>query len=391
MFKKGESMNNIFITEIYPTIEKSLSDKKTQQDIKIFIQKFIDENSSVLFDIAPKYRLFIKDSHRSKFYEVTNSNETSIKLSIKKIKFINSSWKALNNPFNFLMLGIIRFFELQNNTQMTELTLTFLALQFYAMYQARYFPYVQDQVMDYTINNLSNKHDLKQFGSIFKAIYKKIVVFHESYKNKLHKNDDKTLIDYIVNLNTRIKQWIQGIMNEYIHNKNSGKYFNSETDNYNPDEYNETSNISQDITRISQKIVLDITTHPVQLHLAEISAKMNDTPRSILYETLDSINRNNNQEKITELLHLIINVFIVDYNGLIAEIGSKKFVNGCLLVYGQSNTINKSVLRIKEILDHWLVLYNDKYNATEREATKTNWRKSIFIYYVFCIQFYNNK
>lgn len=384
-------MNNIFITEIYPTIEKSLSDKKTQQDIKIFIQKFIDENSSVLFDIAPKYRLFIKDSHRSKFYEVTNSNETSIKLSIKKIKFINSSWKALNNPFNFLMLGIIRFFELQNNTQMTELTLTFLALQFYAMYQARYFPYVQDQVMDYTINNLSNKHDLKQFGSIFKAIYKKIVVFHESYKNKLHKNDDKTLIDYIVNLNTRIKQWIQGIMNEYIHNKNSGKYFNSETDNYNPDEYNETSNISQDITRISQKIVLDITTHPVQLHLAEISAKMNDTPRSILYETLDSINRNNNQEKITELLHLIINVFIVDYNGLIAEIGSKKFVNGCLLVYGQSNTINKSVLRIKEILDHWLVLYNDKYNATEREATKTNWRKSIFIYYVFCIQFYNNK
>ena len=62
---------------------------------------------------------------------------------------------------------------INNEDKLAELANMYLAFQFYTMYHYRYLMYIQKETMEYTINKLTNKHDLKQQGSIFKAIYKK--------------------------------------------------------------------------------------------------------------------------------------------------------------------------------------------------------------------------
>ena len=67
------------------------------------------------------------------------------------------------------------------------------------------------------------------------------------------------------------------------------------------------------------------------------------------------------------------------------SIKSRNFIAICHALYLKSNTNNESIIRIKEILDSWLTECSDNYNKTERIATKNNFRKAVYMYYVLNI------
>jgi hypothetical protein len=241
--------------------------------------------------------------------------------------------------------------------------------------------------MEYTVNNLSNRHDLKMHGNVFNAIIKKVESFDKTYRNLLKSDDDKKLTDFLINLNTRIAQWLKGILTEYINNKNSGKYFNTDTESNDPENYRETNNASMDISKLTEKITLDFFTNSINMSVCEMTAKMNDIPSYSLYDTINALKRNSDK-RVRELIGLILSIFLVGEGNKPEAISSRRFVNSSLLIYNKSNTVDASVLRIKDILDEWLSEFNEKYNKTERAATKINFRKSLFLYFVFIIQYY---
>jgi len=384
-------MSKIIYTKLYSRIENEFKiNKKITPELMDHIKKVIDKHSASLYKSGPFDRIYITDEDLLKVNKIFNIDNKEIKEIIKQITFIQSSWKALNNPFAFLMLVIMKYYYVNKMEKERKLSLFFLAVHYYAILHVRLFKFVQKETMEYTINNLSNKHDLKIYGTVFKALEKKLDNFHETYKKLLASDDDKKLADYLMNLNTRIFQWLRGILNEYVINKNSGKYFNSEEENFDPENFKETTNLSLDLSRITQNITMKIITNPIIFEYCEKSAKINNISVSSLHDTLTQIKKNQDP-RLKQLIAAILEIFIVDEKNEIKFISSQKFLNSCLLIYNKSNTTNSSIILIKKILDEWLTEYNERYNRTERLATKINFRRALYMYFVFCIQYFYNK
>lgn len=382
-------MSNIIDKQIYAKVSASLSKPAAVKEFSDYVKKFINRNSEVLLTPYPVERLAFRDSDKEIMYKLADIDEKEIKAAVKNIKFINSSWKALNNPFNFLMLCFIKHFAMKKDKENTELAIVYTSMQFYGMHHVRYLRYVQKETMIYTITHLSNKHDIKTHGTVFKAIYKKSLVNHETYIKNIQSDDDKKLIDYIVNLNNRIKQWVIGIMLEYKENKNSGKYFNATSDELDDEEnYRETTNTSMEVIKLANNISMQTVKHPTNIKISKIASDLSGVNGSSLIRTLNDIRKEENPELILEFIKLIIELYIIEGEKSLESIASRDYILYTLKIYNRSNTIDERVLRIKEILDIWLAAHSEAYLKTNRVATKINWKKSIFIYYSLLIQYY---
>jgi len=380
-------MSKYIVKDLYPTVSGLPKDKRKTKKIMNFITEYVDSNSHVLFERLPNKRLFLHDEHRKFFFDITGVKERDIKKVIKKIKFIKSGWHLLTNEFTFLLLIIIRSYHLNKDISSVKQVLFFLTLQYYTIQQSRYLRYVQDAVMEYTVSNLSNKHDLKKYGSIYAVLEKKVNLFYESYKDYLSSDDDKKLTSFLMNLNTRINQWMKGITREYMKNKDSGKYFNLTSDSTDEDDFRITSNLSLDITGTSNEIVIKLLEKGVLSKYVKISARINKIGYSSARQIISEIYKKNHNDIKVLTQYIFVNYFSTFKNKDRNDIRSKHFSNQSLMLYNQNNTTNKHVLKIKEILDKMLTEHSDLYTKTQRVTTKVNLRKCIYMYFVFAIQY----
>ena len=74
--------------------------------------------------------------------------------------------------------------------------------------------------------------------------------------------------------------------------------------------------------------------------------------------------------------------YLKDNKNSINSVGSKKFFSYVYEIYSKSNTKDKTVLDIKDILDVFLNKHSNKYSKTERAATKGAYRKALYLYFV---------
>jgi len=398
-------MSNVIMNDMYPYITKNLDKTSNRDKIRTIIMEFIDDNSDALMSSAVLDKVYITDSLRKKFYDIMDVDPKKVHTMITNIPLITESWKALKkNDLAFVMLCNIIYYHRNNYTTDLRVMNLFLGMHAYAIYVLELFRYIQYETMIYTVNNLSNKHDLKKYGTVFNVINKKVQVIYDTYKDTLRDDDDELLIKYVGNTNTRFRQWVKGLMLEYKKNKDSGKYFNTETDNYEEDDYKETSNMSMGISRIVEKTTTNFFTKSVDMKALDLAARLTKISKSTLFSTLKDIkdttyhppkkqirpyDHESHIELLKKLVGDILTIFIVVDKNDIKNIKSMSFINSILLIYGRSNTIDAHSIEIKNILDELLIRHNDKYSKTNRVATKINWRKAIFIYYGILIQKYS--
>jgi hypothetical protein len=381
------SSNKIIYTKIYPFCVEKLHKKETEKEIKIFFNKFIDTNSYVLLQKSPSEKLYMKHSDRDFFLDMANIPPEQIKSTIKDIKLIGSHWNMLNDPFVYVMTCMIRHYTVEKNEEMAILLTLFFSLHFYALNYLRYFKFVQKDAMDFMINNLSNKHDLKVYQSILGALEKKSEIFYKTYKNKLLKEDDIVFIDYIKNLNTRVNQWIKGLMREYIKVKESGAYFSKDVESFDKDEFKEITNLSLDINRIATNTTRKFFSSSIKMDLIQLASRIADVPTSSLFNTMKDISISNDQKEVYDILNSSLITFLVNNKKEANLIQSSEFINAMLIIYNTSNTTDDQIIKVKSSLDILLTRYNDKYVKTNRVATKINWRKATFLYLIFFLQY----
>ena len=66
------------------------------------------------------------------------------------------------------VLKCITYAKRNKNTDLANYALMYLALSMYPSLHYKYFPFEPNpQIMDYTINNLSNRYKIKQLGTIW--------------------------------------------------------------------------------------------------------------------------------------------------------------------------------------------------------------------------------
>jgi len=385
---KKSDHSKLFLDELYPKVEYHLKQNSISMNLQRHIIKFIDKNSEVLYHNAPSKRLYFRDIDKEIVMKLCDFTPKEISNVIKKNEFIGTTWRTLNQPHFWILLLAVKFYMENKKEKEMYQTLVFLTLCFYSSIQYKYFRYEPNEnIMAYTINNLSNKYDIKKFGTVFKMLFETCKGNHEFYINELKSGDDLGLRTYISGLRTRINSKIQNIFDEFEKVRKQGLYLNLDEENQDEENFHEMDNASFQIVKISEKVTLKILTGRIEEKLLRIAAQNNginvNSLRTAVYNIIDKKNH-----EVKDFIVLILQMYLITGKNEVKSISSKKFILECINTYSKSNTVDKTVLQIKSILDKWLIDCSEKYVKTNRVASKSNFRKAIFFYFIFIIQQY---
>ena len=118
------------------------------------------------------------------------------------------------------------------------------------------FPYLPNkQIMDYTMNNLSNRYLIKQVGTIQGMIEQTVInAINGRYEKDLQICSDIYIKDILSALETRMSSVIKYIAQEYYKNHESGAYLFHEEDSEDENNYHISDNLRRDMLPIKKVI-----------------------------------------------------------------------------------------------------------------------------------------
>lgn len=380
--------NSVLLHKLEPKVRAALSSPKVVKALEELIGEYIDKNVSKLSTSGPVYRTFFMDDEYNKFYNILGINPEEVKLILKESTYIKGQWQIMNNPFNSLAVFCIRHFAIKKDERMMKGMVTYFTLSFYPTLHAKYFKYEPNKnVMDYTIANLSSKFKVRNTETFYHAMIETTFTCNETYLKNIIRGTDKDITDYVHAYKTRLNSLIKKIAILFYENEKKGAYMNETEDSNDPDDFRMTENDSIIIERIANAVVLKLATEGPDMKLVTLAAKSCAISVNELRNTaINLCGDNANRSDIKYMVSSLIYIFIFETHHRKELIGSNDFYFFCGELYGQANTTNENVIKIKVILDKWLTKYSAHYKKTNRVGTLNNFRRALYSFMVFTIQ-----
>lgn len=383
--------SKILLTSVYPDVSKGLSDKKVRQDLINSLNTYMNHNSTKLTTKGPIYRTTYGTKDRDHLYNACSTNENDLRKIIKTIPSLKSQQNIVKEPYNTLCALASRFAIMTNDDTFLKQTQILLILSLYPTLHAKYFRYEPNEdIMDYTINNLSEKFIAKKEPTFYHAMLSITINAMDLHKKRLVEGTDDKIIGYVLDVKTRISSLFKNIAREFYDNHKKNLFLGKEQDDFDPDQYKEYDSNSYAIERITNKVVLNLLTEGVNYKLVDISAKMNTVSISELRNYLNQLIITENREDIRKIVEALITLYLQDGSNRPEDINTTKFVLKSLDYYRSSNIINKNMILIKDILDKWMKMVGTM-DKTNRLATINNFRRAFFLFFVYSIQYANQK
>lgn len=378
--------SKVLLAELYPLVEKGLNKKENVKKLKEGINNYLDRNNEYLTTIGPTKKPMFTDTDMTVVYNAIEVGPKDIKIIINKSSTIKGQWQIMNNPFNSACALAIRYFKLNKNDDMANTVLIYLTMSMYPSLHFKYFQYEPNEnIMNYTINNLSNKFKIKQVGTIYHALIETTQGSYKLHSDDIDRCTDKDVVMFIMDIKTRLNSMLKKIAIEFYKNKENNNYLNSDVDNYEEDNYHEADSNTYAIERVTNNVVLKLVVSGPNIMLVNVAAKWCHVSVSELRNYVNTMVTNENREDIRHIVEGILFLYIFDSQNKIEEISSNKFLVYCLGIYKKSNTTDKNIISIKNILDKWLLSLGT-YEKTERKATINDFRRALFTFFVLSIQ-----
>ena len=206
--------------KIYPIVSAAL--QKNESKFKANIKKFFQDRHEQLFAIAPYDRIFFNQTDIDNMYKSLGITESEILQIMKEVFFWDQPWnpQCAKEPYVETLMCCIRYYLKKNDKKSAYLACTYMAFtgKFYASVHGAAWPTVAPikykSVMDYVVNNmLSDKFDLKKYGTVFGAIESMCKTFIDTYEKVFKASDatDKNYSDLIQQLRTREMSFMMNI------------------------------------------------------------------------------------------------------------------------------------------------------------------------------------
>ena len=389
-------MSSVIYNNLYPIVKKNLSaDKKSaEKELKRIILRFVDRNNESLTKSGPVDRIPFLDKDSDDFMKIIGLDNAMIKKAIKDSDYINSSWKVVARGFYTAASLTISYFLETKNYDMAKLVASYLSLSMYPLVHFKYWKHgVNENIMNYTITNVSNKYKFKQLGTVYNTMCEMADNCLELHTKRLTPQEgkpilDKIYVDFINDMHSRLNDKFKNINNEYINNHANGNYLNIDSDSDDEDNYYEADNSSYAIERILNNTLTKLVVQGVNMRLVTYAAKACQVSVNELRTQLVYLVTNERRDDIKIILESILQLYLFDTQHSTKDIHSSQFIGFCLDVYKRSNSTDKNVLTIKKVLDRWIVDI-DLYKKTQRAATINNFRRAMYVFFVLNIQFYN--
>ena len=381
-------ITSVILANIYPKVEQAFTSKETQRKFSAIVASYVDRNVNRLSTAGPSKRTLFSDMERNKVYDLINFDPKTCKAIVKQSNYIKASWKIVNDPFNLVMMMILRYAKLNQLDQINQLAVTYLTLSMYPSLHYKYFKFEPNEaIMQYTINNLSNKLKVKQVGNILQALVDTTALADKTYDKNIRHANDKELTDYINAYKTRLNSLIKKIRDAFEKDYRSGNYMNTERDNEDENDFKTSDSNSLLIQRIVDQVVLKLSVNGPDSRIVDISAKMNQVSVNETRNTLNQLTQNKDESvNIRALCESILYLYLFNSENHVNDLNGSKFLTFCLAVYKKSNTNDENVIKVKSILDTWIEKYSETYRKTQRVATLNNFRRALYTFFVFTLQ-----
>lgn len=399
---------HLIITNIYPRIESVLSTSQGDRKFKQLVGGYMDRNSEKLHTAGPVHLVPFTADDKIEYcnlfgfkYNVTGSVKER-KVIIPDIDVIvekiikqtgsNSNFNLLkNNPIFWIFYCCIRYYTLKKDQKGINTSLAIYALSNYPSVFNTFFKYgANEAVMQYTIDNLTNKFIIKQEGNIFNALFASITHSYEFLKPYISDASDKEIIRFIQRIRNDQKSMIKKICDIYMKNHAKGLRVTLTKDSYDDiaidvDNQNKTSAVEF----VSRKVTLKMLTQSINLKFISIAAKISGVSVSECRFYIAKIINDKYSGDIQQFIDSVIFLYMYDENKTADEINSKYFLTWSEELFRKTNSNNDNIRIIKTTLDKWAeeTGVHDKF---KREASRVSYKKAIFFYFIISIQAYNN-
>ena len=289
-------ITSTILENIYPKVEAAFIKPATQKQFMLYVTKYIDANVSKLSTAGPSKRTLFSELERQKIYDLIDFDKTLPKTFLKKSNYVKSSWKIVTDPFNLVMMMIIRFSKLHKLEQLNSFSCYLLTLSMYPSLHYKYFKFEPNEaIMQYTINNLSNKYKVKQVGNILQALVETTQLADKTYDKNIRHANDKELTDYINAYKTRLNSLIKKIRDAFEKDYQNGNYLNLEKDNNDEENFQQSDSNSLLIQRIVDQVGIKMSVSGPDNRIVDIAARMNQVSVNELRNTLNQLSQDKNR------------------------------------------------------------------------------------------------
>lgn len=371
---------------VYPKVEAALKNKNNENEFKRVVGRYIDVNNRALTSIGPSSRPMFNPSDEEPLYRMSHMTGLEVRKHIRENKYIKSQWQIMNNPFNTVISMFIRYGIISKNKNLQEVALTYMALSMYPSLHNKYYEFEPNEnIMAYTISNLSYKYKIRNTGNLLIAMQETMYTCLEHHVDDLVKGTDKGLVDFVMDVKTRLNSMMRNIANEFYDNHKSGKYLNTDGDSFEEEKYHEADSNIYAVNRYTNDVTIKMTSQMVNDHTVTIAAKSCKVSVNELRNYILAITNKKEKKEMHDLIEAIITSYLLSPGVTSKDMkDNNKFLEHALNLYKKSNTTDKNVIRIKTILDEWMEDVG-VYKKTQRAATINDFRKSIYLYFVFSI------
>ena len=380
---------------IYPIVEKTFITQANVRKYKMLISQFFEKNTPKLTTPGPQYLIVFGDADKDEFYKLFGITKEEIVFAMKNvIKSAGSSaeFKYLtNNPFLSFLYYIIRYFTLHHDDKALNATLGLFSIDVYWSIFTKYFPNgVIEPVMNYTIDNLTDKFIIKKAGTIFGALTESAKHSYEFHKSKIRTGNDPDCIAFLQRIRNDQNSMFRTISGIYYDNHKKGNAITSRNDDYDPENpiLDDITSASTEVQATVNRVCMPMIANGVDISLAEAAAAIGNVSVTNLRIYLMKIFVNERLDEITQIVESILFLYINGEHKSSRDIRSAHFLYWTYALFKKTNSKDGNIVRINTILNRWGE-ETGIYKAFKSEGSKINYKRAIFTYIAMCIQKYN--
>ncbi len=241
------------------------------------------------------------------------------------------------------------------------------------------------EIMKYTMNEMTYKSRLKELGSVDKWLYDGVLNGLITYRERLLRGSDFELHYINEKIRAKFRNAMKTIYRAQEKNEKEKHYVFTSVTQMGDDIIENPSKYS-DIISSADNYTAKFFANPIN----EKALKGCLIPKGISEKDLRTVilmiaDNRDNMEDLHKLFESFFYLFLDNNKYTIKDIGSLRFYTEMQKIYKPGNTNDVNRNNIKAILDKWLSMGSATFRTTNRTATITTFRKSIYDYFILKI------
>lgn len=389
----NDSFTYIIKNELYPKIDAVLSTDQGKRNFNNIIGRYVSRNNDKLTTSGPQYLIPFTMKDKQEYFDLFSISDTEVAALVDKItKQVNdkANWRLFkNNPIFFIFYCCIRYATLEKDAKLLNSALIAMALSVYPSIFAKYFRYEPNpNIMQYTIDNLSNRFIIKKSNHIFGTLTYSIQSSWKFHEKDFSRGADQDVIRFIQRIRNDQNSLLKKIANAYQTNYKKGLFVTTQVDAYDDNINVDNVNNTNKVEALSNKIVLSMLTNGVDLRIADFASNAAQVSKLDLRNYISLIINEKESETMKEFISSILFLYLYTDSHEPDDIRSKEFIGYALQLFKKTNSKDKNVTNIKTTLDKWGTS-SGIYRKFSRSATRVDYTKAIFMYFILSIQMYS--